>query len=285
MATFRVAAGTTDLSAGALSGVANGDNVFFHEGAQTVSAGISAAGPVGALTAGLNGVLIDKSCSVSIGTAGAPWYMAAASGSDQVVNYLATAGSFYHFSYANAAPATTARVRALGNGRYFLVGGTVTNLEVGGGSADVAANVATNVYIAGGSFSSQYSATAHTLLRMSGGVANVQRNITTGVVVGGQLNVFQQTTSASPPTATTLSVEDGMLIWRGGNITTLNVEGDGMVDFSMAPVSLTITNLVMSRSAMARSKMRSSVPGVTITYPTGSNIRIYGAESDDVRGM
>lgn len=281
MATFFIQQGTTDITA-SIAAVANGDNIYFADGSQTVTAGIGSGGAAAAITTGLNSVLVDKSCSVSVGSAGSPWYFALASGSQQVLSYFAQAGNFYHASYTNGANATSARVRVISNGRYYLTAGTVTNLEIGNGTADVAGNVVTNLYMSGGLFYSLYSATAITLARISGGEANVLRSITTAEVSGGRLNVFQQNTSASPPSVTTLSVQGGQCIYKGGNITTLYLEGDGMIDMSMVPASMTVSTLITTRQAMARSRMQTNVPGATITY---SSIRVVGAGDDAVKGL
>lgn len=268
-ALITITKGTTDITA-QTAGLVNGDFLAFSEGNQSVTAGFGAGSTIQALAGGLDLFIVSPAFTGNLGgTSGAFKFDADYSASSRVV-YNAGGGTF--FVEAAGGSAVITRCQQIGRGSLYTTGGTFTTLEVASGSTSVnASTIVTNYFQHGGTASILNNATAITAATIGGGKADIQRSITTLTVAGdASVNVFREDSSLAAPTATTVNVYGGTLLWRGGNITTANVFGLGKIDFSMAQAALTVGTLNIDERARQASTLQSPFATVTITT---ANIR------------
>jgi len=283
MAVITIPKGTTDLSTVT---VANSDGVAFYDGGQTVTAGLTAWS---AFAAGLVSLYLGPRFVGNIGGAAGPLTVDVDSGAALVVN---EAGGGNLYLRPGGVSSLITRLKHLGQGTTHLVGGgTVTNLEMGVMAKQI--NVSENVLVTnfwqscGSSFFQWHASGANSGLQsivVDGGVAQFERFLDgngagANATISGNARVIvkRENTAGSTttlPTATdgsngaVVRINGGVLEWWGGNMDTVIVEGDGVLDLSNAPAGFNIYRLYITAKAMARSKL--TTPNGTITYDTGS---------------
>lgn len=261
MATEYVPKGTTDLTA--YFGATN--DVIIAEGSQFCSAGLDHSGANGPAN-----VYINRAFTGTIGGGGGDPLHTEVTGT---LLYDAGGGSLSLYPHGGAANLVAKLIQSGLGALRLVTGGTVTSLEIKSGSDNYIADTVTvtNLYVTGGSTRQLYKATANTILSMGGGTLHTGRSITTGEITGGSLIVRREDTSATVPTATTLTIGDAAVKWHGGAITTLNLSHpNARFDWSDMPVTATIGTVAGYVEAITRSGLRAgngnvSKAGKTIT--------------------
>lgn len=255
MATFYVAKGTTNVSG--TYAIAGGDTVYFSEGGQIINAGVDFSGLGSAIAA----MYVEPRFAGSIDPS------AVMKANITTFRYSAGGGS-WRIQAAGFANVVTTLLH-VGQGRMYMQGGgTFTNYEQASGygyaSADV---VLTNIRMSGGQLDQLYSASANTDWFIESAVFNTGRGFSGNafVVGGAQVSVSREDTGATLPTGATLYVLDGVVKWRGGNLTAAYVGSRGMLDVSEAPNAFTLGTLNGTAKGLARSKLSSKYATVTIT--------------------
>jgi hypothetical protein len=259
----------------AITTLANGDDYVVQFGNQTFTSNTDLSAVV---TTGLNSAVWMPTANVSF-TADKPLVVDIDAGSAPVAINSQPGGSHYYTPKGNNNVWTRYKllggcfVRAIG-------GGTTTNHEQRSGRGQFSrSNVCTNAWIDGGSFLAEYNATAITAAICSGGSSTIQRAVTTLTVAGGgtQVRVGQGEVGDAVPTATTVNVFGGTLVWAGGDITTLNGFGDGMIDFSQISQNITVTTANVAGRFRERSVWKSPA-GFTVTI-TNQNVKASDSET------
>lgn len=270
MAVVTVTAGTTDVTT-ILGTVVDGDTVIFGEGSQTVTAGLTKLSDDGREPANL---LIGSGFNGNIGGSSGSLKASVTT----LMAYGASGGSCY--IWAGGTGTAIARLKAISSGGalYATTGGTLTLLEVGSGSCYVAeAVVATTIKQSGGTNQVLYNATGVTTYEQSGGSATLQRGATTLTQYAGNMVIGRTDTSATAPTYGTVTVGGN---FKGqaavGNITSLNIVGNGIVNFSECRKDFTIGTLSGSWDARKRSILKSQYCTITITTTNDP----YGGPND-----
>lgn len=252
-----IAKGTTDLSTASL---ADTNEPVLAEGGQAITAGTDFS----ALTDGFDAFTVQQSFSGSIVN------LRCDINTGGVFLYQAGGGSLSYEPKGN--DDLCPRFRHIGAGSVTLqTGGTVTNYEQGSGTGTITEDVTvTNLYLAGGNLTQAYKSTANTILIVSGGSLQTGRPFTTGTVTNGTVTVRRTDTSSTVPAATTLNLygPNSRVIWNGGNIGTLNLYGGASIDFSNAPVDLTVTTINADLASIRRSVWESNTATLTLPTPT-----------------
>lgn len=260
MAIIILPKGTTDL--GTLASLNNND-LRIVEGSQTVSAGLDQS----ALAADVESITIGERAAVSFrGTSGA--FLKCSIGTQFLIQ--SAGGRIYYTPVGAGTTTTCAKLKNIGGAQVFLAGGgTVVDLEIAGqGLVDIADDVnVTNLYMDGGSCNQLYKSTLNTNWVIGAGSLTTGRGWsgTARISAGATVNVSREDTSSTLPTGATLNMGGGALTWRGGDITTINADGDAMLDFGDAPYDLTIGTLNTTWSVVKRSRFKSKFATVTIT--------------------
>lgn len=261
--------------------VAAGDFVVFGEGnQQAIASGLTSwnALSAGGGSDGLARIDIKRPFTGNIGGASGSLEADVAYGADAQVVYDAGGGTFFYKPVGTAN--TCDRFRNIGNGRAYFTGNTITDYEGNGGAYGYVngSTLMVNARVFGGTLEAVYYASnGFTILHVEDATANIQRDITTLSGAGNAtVTVSRDDSSTTKPVATTINWYGGMLYWRGGNITTLNLFG-GMVDFSQVQSAITITNVNAAKQAAARSKWNIAATKVTVT-----NTKIWGGLADSL---
>lgn len=270
MATVTVTAGTTDVTT-ILGTVVDGDTVIFGEGSQTITTGLTKLADDGHEPANL---FIGSNFTGNIGGASGSLKCSVTT----LMVYGASGGTCY--IWAGGTGTAIARLKSIsaGGSLFITTGGTITLLEVGAGFTSTAeAVVVTTCKQSGGTHAARYNATAFTTYEQSGGTATIERSMTTCTQYAGNMTIGRTDTSATAPTVTTLTV-GGQVTGAAalGNITTLNLVGNGAIDLSNVRTPLTIGTLNGSWAARKRSKLTSQYATITITTTNTP----YGGEND-----
>lgn len=287
MATVFIPKSTTDLGG---AGVANGDDVVFGEGQQSVVTNLNAW----AAFASLNSINFDPRFTGTVGGGSAGSLLVDVdAGATQIVSYAAGGGALY---LAAAGPsAVISRLKVIGNGQANLTGGTFTRVEQRSGRLNInSSTTVPNLFISGGEASAQFitGTSGYQLVRISGGRLDTERGLDSDFsgplmqINGGVVTVGRTDSSSTVPTGTGSAASGvievnggGTLIWRGGNIDTLRVFG-GTVDFSGITQNISITTLQIDNVGLSKSTILGS-RFFTVTNVSGGTTRvIYGADND-----
>jgi hypothetical protein len=254
--------GVTDLtSVSGLSGFADGEVFYIASGSQTVTANLAI---LDGSSKSANRIELAPAWT---GTFNATFVFNCDNGTDPCVINRAGGGTF-NFAPRTGGAITRFIQNGSGTSAHGSSSGTVTTVEVNAGTYTAGGSaLATNLYQSGGTSTWAYSATALTLAHITGGTASVQRTITTLYQGGGTVTVYRDTVGSTMPTATTVYLLGGTLNWKGGNITTLYVEGTGVFDSSASPTAFTITNLHTTPAAREASDFTNAT--ITNYYPKG----------------
>lgn len=258
MATVTVTKGTTDVTT-ILGTVADGDTVIFGEGSQTITTGLTKLSDdnhepaillVGAgFTGAIGGAAGSLKCSVTT-----------------LCHYGASGGQFYLWPGGTGTAIARMKAVSIGGNFYATTGGTLTILEAGSGSTFVSDSViVTTCYCTGGTLTALYNGTVFTLFEQHGGSGSIQRGATTFTQYAGSMTIGRDDTSATAPAFTTITA-GGKIVAQAalGNITTLNIVGNGSVDLSNVRTPLTIGTLNGSWDARKRSILTSQYATITI---------------------
>ncbi len=259
MATVTVTAGTTDVTT-ILGTVVDGDTVIFGEGSQTITAGLTKLSDDGHEPATL---LVGSGFTGAIGGAAGGLKCSVTT----LCHYGASGGSFYLWAGGTGTAVARMKSVSVGGNFYAVTGGTLTIHEAGSGSAFIAeAVVVTTCYFTGGTLSTGYNSTVYTLLEQHGGSGTVQRGATTFTQYAGSMTIGRSDTSATAPAFGTITAGGKITAQAAlGNITTLNIVGNGSVDLSNVRTPLTIGTLNGSWDARKRSILTSQYATITIS--------------------
>jgi hypothetical protein len=246
-ARYQVPKGTTDLTS--LTIVDDG-LLIFSEGDQEVTAGTNLSG----ISAGMAGIYFGEEAQIKISAANAIQAdVDNAATITPVLLYESHGGQVW--IRPNGGHSVVTRANHLGGGFMgFTGGGTVTTHEQSGGTSHFTGDVSlTNCYHISGDKKIKYKATAVTLLHQSGGTLLCEREVTTGLLTGGTSVFRLENTSATVPTAGTLTVVGNhRCTWQLGGITTLVVEGPSAVfDISNIKAAITIGSITVDKWALA----------------------------------
>jgi len=289
MATVYIPKSLTDLSTSPGSTVANGDDVVFGEGSQTITNGLSSWSGF----ASLNSVSFDQRFTGTVGGSGfGSLAIDVDAGAKQVVSYAAGGGAL--FISAAGPSAVIARFKQIGSGAANLTGGTFTRVEQRSGSLSASGTcVVPNFFQSGGNSVFQYivGTSGFQLARISGGTVFSERGLDSDFsgpvlqISGGDVTIARVDSNSTVPTGTGSTASgvvevigpNAKLTWRGGNIDTLRAFGSTL-DFSGITQDITITNLFIDAAALNKSTIKGSrFFTVTIT-----NTTVYGADNDTV---
>ncbi len=235
--------GSTDITSGnwklagggAGSGIVNSATLWIPRGNQTITTSLDQS----ALTTGIATLTIGPQFTGNIvGSSSGPLRIA----STGAITNGAMAGAFYLKAdgAAGGTPNTIASLVLVGGGQTFLSGGTFTTIEHGTGLLNVDTNTTvTTLKCAGGTSFYDYLSTAVTTATITGGSHVFKRAVTT-LNIGGTGKVTVINNGAIFSNVNTANIYSGMLDWRGGTPTTINVFGGG-VDFANAEIDVSTT--------------------------------------------
>jgi hypothetical protein len=299
MATVTVAKGQNDLNTYTY---ALGDTVFFGEGEQFVNNNTGPLANINVLA--LNRIYVDPRFTGQIGGGTAQSLSVGVNnGTLPIVIYAAGGGSMYIDANLNNAAGTVTRIKNINQGSLYLTGGgTFTSVETKGKLTQISSSTfVTNFRISAGEarLGAPPAGTQNNALAKfwaDGGVVNCERfldsdasNCEAYISGGAQVTVAASNTTTSLTTTNLpqasgtghkVIVTGGALYWRGGGITELIVMGDGMVDLSSVPFSISIPTIRMTEKAMKRSRLKSKF-GATITL--GATVtEILSGDTDDI---
>lgn len=228
MADRYIAKGTTTLST-----VTNGDSAIFGEGEQTVDGGTDLSGLSTLVDIIVKRAFTGRIVDLTFDNSGVVWYDAGGGSMSIVANGTLTE--------------IIAKVWHTGLGVLTAkTAGTITEWQQNNGTGYIQDTIiVTNIRLSGGTLNQKYKTDANTAVIVAGGQFNTGRPVTTLTATGGVTVVRREDSSATVPTATTVTVDGPAVVrWAGGNITTLNLNHPKAVfDWSDAPAALTITNL------------------------------------------
>jgi hypothetical protein len=248
---------------GAGSGFANAATLVLPRGNQTITTSLDQS----ALTLGVATFTIASQFTGNIfGTSNAPFRVASTGN----ITNAASAGSVYlKADGASGGVANTiANLILTGGGQTFLAGGTFTALEQGSGQLAVDTNtIVTTVKAAGGTSFYDYISTAITTGHFMGGSHVVKRAVTTANV-GGKLTVINNGAIFSN-VGTANVYANGILDWRGGTPTTINVFPGGSVDFSNAEVDVSTTINLYAGAGPVNLRSKSAIITATVVRVAG----------------
>ena len=259
MAVVTVTKGTTDVTT-ILGTVVDGDTVIFGEGSQTVTGGLTKLSDDNHEPANL---FIGSGFTGSIGGAAGSLKASVTT----LVMYGASGGSLYFWAGGTGTAAARVKSVSIGGNLYGTGVGTFTILEAGNGTTFVSdSTIVTTCYFTGGTLAAMYNATAFTTLEQHGGSGSIQRGATTFTQYAGSMTIGRDDTSATAPAFTTITAGGKITAQAAlGNITTLNIVGNGSVDLSNVRTALTIGTLNGSWAARKRSILTSQYATITIT--------------------
>lgn len=264
MATVTVPRGTSDL--GPLT-INDTDILQFMDGESNITAGNDLSTFDDAGTGGLTGLyfgnaatpIIENAYALKVDVDQSPGIVHVASNSGKLsLHPGGSSGVFTRYRHVGAIQST------------IMTGGTVTTFEQSLGSVLVTGGVTvTTAYCIGGMTMFRYKSSGITTLQVSGGTVSLLRSATTIVLIAGTLTVYPENTGTNVPVATTVSVYGGTLIWRGGDITTLNAFGpNAVVDFSGITQDITVSTINADKHAKRNPKCKWNGSRYTVTYTT-----------------
>jgi hypothetical protein len=292
--------GQTDANVGA-SAVVTGDLLHFSEGSQTVSTNIGTGSLLQTLAGGLRRL---DFAPAFVGTIGGGSYgslkVDVDTGTNPYVSYAAGGGSL--FLEAGGGSALITRFLHCGQGSAYLTGGTFTRVEHKGKYTSIAtAATVTSLYQSGGEVRAQIPSggtpqqNAFQTIVIDGGGAYLERFLDsngtapTALITGGaNVMVGQENSSGTNlPVATgssggTLTVADGLVTWRGGNIGTLIVYGNGRFDASSASSDFSITTLIVTEKAMKNCRFRSKFCTITLPSTLDTDLFVLAGDTTDL---
>ncbi|MCH7526804.1 MAG: hypothetical protein IID39_05150 [Planctomycetes bacterium] len=223
------------------SGVTDGDDIFFAEGATDVTVNIDKSG-LGAN--GLGKVFLAHPWVANVGTFGAPFKAEISADSDSIFDNKAGRGTFYYEINGNANVCDL--VRSSGPGTRLTVlqtGGTATVVECASGIIDVSEPVAaTTLRLSGNGLINMPDAasTDPTLVELTGGSWVTERGATTVDNWGGMVDA-----NVGANTFGTINQRGGSFMLRqSGTITALNWSG-GNFDITKLGRNVIITTLTV----------------------------------------
>lgn len=242
----------------------DGENVYFLEGSDNVTTGMTLAG------AGDSLALISESAgfSGSVGTAGTPLAMAATNANSLVFNK----GGPGRWNVSGQIP--TLRMR---NGYLGVFTGEVLDATVTGGELYIAdscdLNTNTLLISGGASVTIDYRASDSPVITVNDGTLILRRLFGAMVINGGRVVVEVMKSISS---STSITMNGGELDYRAGYVSTLTPKG-GHITFANQTKPITVANAVSNLGA--RFTARNGGNGLAVTY-TGGFTEVVPGDSE-----
>ncbi len=263
MADVYIPAGTVTLS-----GIANGDSVYFMEGSQTVTAGkdLSALTTLVDVVFGerFSGIVEDLQFD-----------------SSGVVHYRASGGRVSLVANGTSTEVIAKVVHNGGGTLTLKTAGTFTEYQQSRGVGIITDEVnATGIRMTGGDLTQYYKSTANTNWTIAGGTFKTGRGFSGTANVTGKARVIvrREEAGSTSPTGATLNIaDDAIVMWMGGNITTVNFLGpNAKLDLTNLPKDITITNATGFTKAFYDAAMPIAAGG-TQKFANGKQVTLTNA--------
>ena len=250
--------------------VSDTDDFLSKEGAQTVTAGTDLSG----LATGVANFTVLSGIST---TSTDPFHMAVTG----TYRNAGTGGTIYVRPKGTGADDINRAIHSGAGTTHFVTGGAVDSLDVLAGTVRIDAAVDVNTLNqTGGTVVQHYNATENDTWRILGGQLNTERGLGGSGVIGEDATVIvkKRNTDNTPPIhdTGTLTIQ-GKLYWNGGNMNTVEVLGNGMIDLSGVDQDITIASMTMTAAARQRSILESRNPSVAVTITT---LTVVGGDAE-----
>lgn len=240
------------------------DSVYFLEGSDNVTSGMSQSG--------IDLALISESAgfSGSVGTAGTPLTLEAANTQSLVFNK----GGPGRWNVNMQIP--TLRMR---NGYLGALGGEILDAVVAGGELycndTVDLNTNTILISGGAKVEIEYRASDSPVITVNDGVLILRRLFGAMVINGGRVIVEVMKSISS---STSIAMNGGFLDYRAGYVSTLTPNG-GTISFANQVKPITIANAVSNKGSKIIA--RNGGNGLTVTYTGGYTDIVAGDGGSD----